>query len=434
MSGSPSTSVSGIRAPGASRRAETRRNDRRWSGTGWFVHIVILGLAVLLWWIARDMVSVTQQLKDAGRVRFELSDELKNDWRVMGQGLQPVSLEVSGPTKEINDFAAELDQNANRFTYRYEITAADIANVQVNRKQQLTLTVDIRKFEATSEAVAPAELTVRPLGGERVFQITLERYVERKAYVDLANTSKGQIQVVLKEGSPPRTYTYSAEAQPTNDLEVRGPASLVDAITDPNSLAKLRIAVDAEQALANFVSLNQQTTEQVLQQGSIVSNMQLLPIEGVEVREIYKDDQGVEQRRAVSLVNVRISFTPLQDYVQVSRDFPVEIVYPNWLAQKGARVDNLPSSIPVDMKVLSSQRANFNEQNVHVRLDLSGLNRNEVSIESVEGSNLKRIKVLNGYYSLDIDTTKLTYEFNNTSVTAELYQPIGGEITIVWTE
>ena len=209
MSGSPSTSVSGMRAPGASRRAESRRNDRRWAGSGWFVHIVILGLAVLLWWIARDMVSVTQQLKDAGRVRFELSEELQSDWRVMGQGVQPVSLEVSGPTKEINDFAAELDQNASRFTYRYEITPADIANVQVNRKQQLTMTVDIRKFEATSEAVAPAELTVRPLGGERVFQVTLERYVERQAYVDLGATHNGQIQVELKEGHQPRPSTYA---------------------------------------------------------------------------------------------------------------------------------------------------------------------------------------------------------------------------------
>ena len=50
-----------------------------------------------------------------------------------------------------------------------------------------------------------------------------------------------------------------------------------------------------------------------------------------------------------------MTYTRLQDYVQVSREFPVEIVFPNWLAQKGARVDNLPDSVPVDMKVLIEQ-------------------------------------------------------------------------------
>lgn len=428
MSGS--TSISGVRAPGGSRRGDTRRQERRWNGTGWAVHIVIIGLAVLLWWIARDMVSVTQQLKDAGRVRFELAEELKSGWRVMQQGAQPVSLEVSGPTKEINNFAAELDQNAGRFTYRYEITAADVAALTPDSRQQIVLTVDIRRFEATSEAVVPAELTVRPLGGERVFQITLERYIERKAYVDLGPTARGQIQVDLPRDDRKETRAYSYTAEVTeDDLEVHGPASFVVANSDANSgKARLKVTIDAKQVLENYAKSKSKEIEEVLDQGTVVSIVQLLPIEGVEVRD---KEKGV----GVAEVPVKVTYTRLQDYVQVSRDFAVELVLPNWLAQKGARVDNLPSSIPVDMRVLASQRDAFmTGQYVHVRLDLSGLSRNEIEIESVEGSNLKRYKVVNGYYSLDIDTARLTYEFNNSSVTAELYQPIGGEMTIVWTD
>lgn len=436
MSGTGGTSVSNMRPPaGAPRRGETRRAERRRIGLSWGVHIVIMALAVLLWWIARDMVSVTQQLQDAGRVRFEISEKLRGDWRILSQSTLPISLEVAGPTKEINDFAAELDQSPGRFVYRYVINEADIENLTPNSRQQLTLTADIRKFEVAGDAVVPLELSVRPIGSERVFQVTLERYVTKPAFIDLGDSDKGQVQIRPSDTSqPPRPYSYTATPKPTHALEVRGPASLVEAITDPDERARLQVSIDAMQALENFARSNQQSVEQVLQQGSLVSNMQLLPIEGVEVMERYTDEQGAEQTRAVSLVNVRIDYTPMQDYVQVTRDFPVEIVLPNWLAQKSARVENLPSSVKVDMKVLSSQQTSFNENNVHVRLDLSSLSRNDLTdIETIEGTQLKRARVLNWYYSLEINTDRITYEFVSDRVTAEQYLPIG-EITIVWTE
>ncbi|MCG3182119.1 MAG: hypothetical protein ICCCNLDF_00180 [Planctomycetes bacterium] len=428
MSGGGQTSVSGMRAPGASRRGETRRQER-WVGFGWSVHIVILALAVLLWWIARDMVSVSQQLKDAGRVRFELSETLKGEWRIFSQASLPVTLDVSGPTNEINKFASELEQSPGRFAYRYEITPADIANLQPDRRQQVQLTVETRNFEATSEIVVSDELKVRPLGGERVFTVTLERFIQRDANVDLGAAAKGQIQVTLnrRDGrTETRAYSYSAEVTQDRPIEVWGPASLVEANTDSLGQARLKVSIDARQVLDNFAKSENLTIEQVLDQGSVVSIVQLVPIDGVEVRD--KD-----QKRPVATVPVKVTYNRLQDYVPVSREFEVDVILPNWLAQKSARVENLPSNIRVDMKVLSSQRPNFTEQYVHVRLDLSSLNRNELEIVNVEGTNLKRAKVLNLYYSLDIDTERLTYEFVNENVTADQYLPIG-EITIVWTE
>src|SRR5690606_29859044 len=131
------------RAPNASRRGETRRVEKRWLNFGWSVHVVIAGLAVLLWGIARDMVVDTRTLQDTGRVRFELADDIEGQWRIFSQETTSVHLEVSGPIAEINKFAGALDQNPGRFAYRYEIAATDIANLPVNSRQQVTLTVDI---------------------------------------------------------------------------------------------------------------------------------------------------------------------------------------------------------------------------------------------------------------------------------------------------
>jgi hypothetical protein len=432
MSGGANTSVSGMRSPGGSRRGtDTARLSKGISGGSVTVHIIILGLAVLLWWIARDMVSVSQQLDNAGRVRFELSEELRGQWKVFSQAVVPVSLDVSGPTKEINDFAAELDQNPGRFAYRYEITPEDIANLPINSRQQVTLTLDIRRLEATSEAVAPPELRVRPVGaGEKggVFNVTLERYIERAAYVDLGATSKGQIQIDLNRGDgrkETRAYTYAADAKLDKEIRMWGPASLVEANSDANGQGRLKVSIDAKQALENFAKSKDLSVEQVLDQGSLVSNVQLIPIEGIMIRDA--------QRIEVAFVNVRIVYTRLQDYVPVNGDFPVEPIFPNWLAKRQAYVEDLPATIRVDMRVLNSQTAAFlSGENVRVRLDLSRLDRNELNVESVEGSNLKRAKVLNWFYSLDINTERLTYEFANENVTAGQYQP--GEFVIVWTE
>lgn len=428
MSGGGNTSISNMRAPsGASRRGDTRRVDRRSIGLSWGVHIVILALAVLLWWIARDMVSVTRTLTDAGRVHFSLSEELSGKWRVFSDKELPISLEVSGPTKEINDFASDLEQSPGRFAYQYEISAADLSNLEVNSRRQVTLIVDLRRVEATGEAVAPSELNVRPQAENRVFEVVLEEYVKRDAFFDLGDTAKGQIQVSLpKEGRvETRSYTYSAEVENKN-IEVYGPYSLVDDLIDQRGRARLRMSIDAKQALENLARTEGEPIEDVLRR-EVVSVVPLVPIEGVIVR-------SAETARPITEVAVRLKFDRQQDYVQVSRDFPVEIVLPNWLAQKSARVENLPSFVKVDMKVLSSQQTSFTENNVHVRLDLSSLQRNDLAnAETIEGTGLKRARVLNWYYSLDINTDRLTYEFISDRVTAEQYLPIG-EITIVWTE
>src|SRR5262245_51911012 len=119
MSGS--TTVSGVRRSTGSIRIEApRRNVASFVPT----HVVILALAGVLWWIARDMVSVNRTLTDAATVVFELDPSLTGNYRLMSKGTVSISLEVSGPTREINTLVSDLQSRA--FLYRYTITKAEI--------------------------------------------------------------------------------------------------------------------------------------------------------------------------------------------------------------------------------------------------------------------------------------------------------------------
>jgi hypothetical protein len=428
-----STSVSGQRVSGGSRRGDTRRETRRRVSFGWTVHIFILVLAVLLWWIARDMVSVTKTLNDAGRVRIEVSEELKGKWRVLSDDELPVTLEVAGPTKEINDFASELDQSPGRFAYLYEVTASDIENLRVNSRHQVTLNVDIRKFEPTGEAVVPPELNVRPvLSGEAKFEVVLEKYISRPARIDLGDDRTGDVQVQNENGQL-ETWSFEASEKLDSPIEVYGPASLVDTITDSNGIAHPKVSIDAAQMLKNLAETTGKTMLTLVSGPDIISTLPIVPTPLVEVREVKETPEG-ETPIALAQVPIAFHFSRLQNYENVSGDFPVNVVLPNWLARKGARVENLKTSLQVDMKVLRSQINNFNANHVKVLLNLSSLKQQDVEIESIDGTNQKRIVVTNAYYSLDINTERLTYKFASDLVTPEQYLPISEEIRIVWTE
>lgn len=426
-----STSVSGQRVAGGSRRGDTRREPRRRIGLGWTVHVFILLLAVLLWWIARDMVSVTETLNDAGRVRIEVSEELQGQWRVLSEEEVPVTLEVSGPTKEISDFASELDQSPGRFAYRYVVTAGDIANLRVDSRHQVRLNVDIRKFEPTGEAIVPPELKVRPLlSADTQFEVVLEKFVMRSARIDLGEARTGDVQVQNENGQM-ETWAYEASVKLDAPVEVYGPASRVDSITDANGIAHPKVSIDAAQMLRNLAETSGKTMIELVRGRDVITMAPLVPSRLVEVREV----RGVDARPApIEQAPVGFHFSQLQNYEDVSGDFPVNVVLPNWLASKGARVENLKSSVQVDMKVLRSQINNFSAANVKVLLNLASLDPDDVETETVEGTNRKRIVVTNAYYSLDINTDRLTYKFASDLVTPAQYLPISQEISIVWTE
>jgi len=410
------TTLSGVKAPTTSTRRDSREG-RGAMGGAIPAHIIILALACVLWWIARDMVSVTRTLRDNASVKFYLDQPLEGQWRIVSPETLPISLDVSGPTKEINQFASQLEAN-HGFGYRYLINASDLENLQPNARHQVTLQVDLRKFERAGEVTAPVELQIKPVAGERTYQVTLEQYIPRQVAVDLQSSVTGRI-----EG-----YSFTQRVQPEFDIEVFGPAGGVEAITNPAGKAVLQVAsFDINLILSNKGRIEGKSVETLLKQGNLVANLQLVQVEGLVTRR-----RG--QSLPIAEVPVEFTFVELQDFAPVSGDLPVSVLLPNWLAQKRSLSMNVAKSLPVELKVLSSQRENFATA-VRVVIDIAQIKEAEQPIETPAGGGPgpRRLKLTNIYYSLLVQRDKLTVKpFDNPKVTLDTYLLV--ELEITWVE
>lgn len=419
-----STTISGARAPGGSRR-DTRAVGKGLP-LGWLVHVFIVALAVLMWWIARDMVSVTRTLRDAGRIEVVLPEELTAQWRIVGSHSLPISIDVAGPTKEINDFAAELDANPGRFGYRYELTESDLTAQPSNSRDQITVILDIGRLKSGGEGGAPVELSVRPVGADRVFQVTLERYVTRAAYVDLGPGAWGAVP----------GYRFERRVRADFEVEVHGPASLVNAVTDSTGKARLSvIVIDINQVIRNRIKAEVRDQPESVSVADylkgktvIASSFDLAPVEGVQIRQANAGPPAAQ-------VPVEFVFKALRDYDNVTIDLPVAVILPTWLSKKGARVRRILDQLSVVMEVRADQRNEFNSQNVHVYVDLSQLTEADVTIEApAGGSGVFRARPkFQLSYSVVVNAAKVDASFKNKEIDPARYLPIA-EIEIEWTE
>lgn len=419
-----STTISGVRAAGPSRR--DTRTVGRGIPLGWLVHVFIIALAVLMWWIARDMVSVTRTLRDAGRIEVVLPAELEGKWRIVGSHSLPISIDVAGPTKEINDFAAELDANPGRFGYRYEFTESDVTSQATNSRDQIILTLDIGRLKPGGEGGVPVELTVRPVGADRVFQVTLEKYITRNAYVDLGPGQWGTIP----------GYRFERRVRGDFEIEVNGPASLVNVITDNTGKARLSvIVIDVNQVIRNRIKAEVREQPEAVSvvdyltgKSVIASSFDLAPLEGVSVRQAGNGPP-------VAQVPVEFVFNVERNYKPVSVELPVAVILPTWLAQKGARVRKILDRLQVAMEVRSEQANDFNSQNVHVFVDLSQITEQDLTIEApAGGAGVFRARPkFQLSYSVVVNSNKVDASFKNKEIDPARYLPIA-EIEIEWTE
>ncbi|MCC7508955.1 MAG: hypothetical protein IT464_06240 [Planctomycetes bacterium] len=421
------TTVSGSRPANASRRGDTRVAARRLP-INISVHVVLITLAVLVWWIARDMVSVTRTLRDASRLKFELSEELKADWRVTSALIVPVSLDVTGPTKRINEFASELDANPGRYSFSYRIDPENLPP-DAGSKRVVVVRVDLLQLKPSAEGGAPAELNIRPLTGDRAYEVTLEAYVTRRAYVDLSTSVVGEVS----------GYTWKARIAPDTQLQVRGPASKLDTIMGANDMARLTISkLDVGEFISNkSITLNKPIDEVLGQDSKHSTIASLVPREDVVFQQVIASESpgGTSKVQTATQVAVEIHFTRQQDFVQVDSRFPVNVLLPNWLVQRGARVRDLEDDLQVTLRVLASQRANFTERNVRVVIDLSQMKDTDFTIEEPEGGvGLFRAKPKTQlYYSLIINRERLTPKYPGEGITDERYLQVSG-LSLEWTQ
>lgn len=419
MSGPASSSMQGVRTAGAGRRDERRRSSR--AKFGWQVHVVILVLAVLVWWIARQMVSVERTLQDVATVRFEIEESIREEWAIVDDPGRRISLKIAGPTAEINRFVSGLGSRENGFSYVYRVTRADVENLKFNDRHRASLKIDLRRFELDSDSSEPPELKVERLPRDATFTVTLEQFIARDAVVDLTDGVTGRL----------TAYRFTQSVVTPRQLEVYGPAGIVESISEQRdgvALAVLRVAAEGiESIVRDQAQVAGKEFEEILKGGHLVSSFSLLPIEGLKLRHR-------ESHAAVNEVPVRLKIDPLRHFVQVSGAFPVSVQFPNWLLEKGATVEKAPIPVQVTMEVLGDMKGNFSDKYVSVKIDLSRFKESDVRIEAPEGGGPgpRKVKFSNIYYSLDINEEKLTYRFLSDKVTARKYRQT--EIEVVWTE
>ncbi len=224
-------------------------------------------------------------------------------------------------------------------------------------------------------------------------------------------------------------YSFTARVQQDFEIDAFGPAGLIDAMTSSGNRAQLQIAsIDVNQILRNKSLVEGKSVETLLRQGYLVSNLQLVPVEGLQIRR-----HG--QNLPVAEAPVEFTFTELQDYALVSGEFAVNVILPNWLVQKGARLPSMAKTLPVELRVLSSQREFFREPYVRVVVDLSQIKEGDHNPDAPEGGGpgTRRLRLSNLYYSIQYSRDKLTIKpFANPKITPDNYLPV--EVEIVWVE
>jgi hypothetical protein len=423
------STVSGMKPPNPSRRVEAAP-PRRGIPVGLSVHVVLIVLAALVWWIARDMVSVNSTLQNASRLKFELSEELRGEWRIDSAETLPVSLEVSGPSKRINEFASELSVNPFRYSYLYRISAEDIPAATAPGRP-VTVRVNLEELSTSADVSTPAELSIRAVAGDRTYQVTLEPYVTRPAVVNLATGVTGEV----------TGYTYTAQVSETWRLRVRGPVSKVDRLSStPGGPASLALSppLNVREFVQNKALTARVSRDELLAVESRHTTMATLAsIEDVAILRV-RDDAEADER--VSQVSIELLFRRQQDYEQVEGSFPVSVILPDWLYSKErVSVRGIERTQPVILRVLSGQVANFTEEHVRVIVDLSRLEQEEhFNITRPEESpGLTRAQPrVTLWYSLNIDRDMLTYEFpprEPEPITEDRYLPVT-RLTIEWFE
>jgi hypothetical protein len=419
MSGAATTQITGARTAASLRREERRGFSIL--GMSPATHIVLIGLACLIWWIARGMVNQTVTVENAAEVQFTLDDRLKSQWSIVTPKTVPtVSVDLSGPSAEVAAYASNLQANRGVFRYVYTIKPSDVERLAADTNEQAVIERELSDFREEGDSLKQAEVRILPPAAGRMQSVKLERVITRDAQIVIKDRISGEIP----------GYTMRVSVQDGFLLEVNGPAGRVREISGEDGRPALRIVVvDVAQLVANKAKVDAKDREQVLRDG-FTENLDLVTLEGVSIQRKGTDT-------VVSQVPIRFSFEAQRDFTDTpAKDFPVSVIMAPWMLEKGVRFEGVARTVNVLMLVLRKQLQDFNDSNVSVVLDLSKLQFTDLkNIEQPEGGGPgpRRARLTGLYYSLVINIDKLTYKFKRDDVTARQYVP-AEEIRLVWTE
>ncbi|MCC6575492.1 MAG: hypothetical protein IT462_17070 [Planctomycetes bacterium] len=411
------TTVSTARAPIALRREE--RKKFQFLGSGIMTHVVILGLACLIWWISFGNVAVSRTLPDAAALIVTLDPEFEKQdkkYSLMPMPVQRISLNARGPAKELTQFESDVVGGRANLSYSLTITPADVERLTQDNLNRVMIEVPLSRFKA--QLKTPAEIALEPANPSQTVFIPLEEILRRDAIVNLQGAVVGEVP----------GFRTTVRVQEGTELEVVAPASRLRELQRDEGRVVLEIERlgDINQLVDNKARVEKKEREQLLKDG-IVETAYLVPLEG-SIRVRRKGTDADTQQ-----VTLKFSFEALSDYRNVNVELPVNVINAPWMTDKGVRVANPLKPQNVQMRVLNTQVADFNAENVQLRLDLSKIKLEDVKMEPDPAPGKKRGKVFNLFLSLEINREKLTFRFTNPAVTAKQYLPVD-EVQLEWTE
>jgi hypothetical protein len=209
-------------------------------------------------------------------------------------------------------------------------------------------------------------------------------------------------------------------------LLVFGPASAVENVST-NGKATVRLAgTSIDDILRNRSQVENKSVEALVQQGSIVAKLSLVPPPNVELRQ-------AGQPGAATDVQVKFSFERQED-VEKRGEFSVDVIKPAWLESKWHRTRGLPDKIPVILYVSLDTQSAWPDA-VSPYIDLSGIRENDPRVKVSEDGS-RRVLVIPGQelgVSLRIDKSRLKAVLQP-GVTESRYVDINGDVTIEWEE
>jgi hypothetical protein len=350
-----------------------------------------------------------------------LSEELRGEWKILGAESVAVSIEAKGPAKKLNKFASELAANPGRYGFVFRVSRADIPADSVTRRQ-IVLNVDLEKLKATAEGGEPAELFIRPITGDKVYQVTLEAYVTKPAYVDLSTGISGTIP----------GYEYDKSIPPDTLLQVRGPASKVEGLGGTADHARLAVRLDVADFINNRTATDRKTVADLLgQERRLTTTASIVPREDIVVQQVGRPEPGGAQRvEVINQVAVELLFTREQLYVQQRGRFLVQVYEPRWLKERRGGVRLQDIELEVKLEVLASQKDLFNDDNVTVVIDIEDLTESDFEIDTSQQGRVTARPLQQPYYRLIIDP-KLSFKLPE-GVKPEQYVQVLTGLMLEW--
>ncbi|MCK6440496.1 MAG: hypothetical protein L6Q71_09910 [Planctomycetes bacterium] len=404
-------------APGSSARRSQRQPTTGLEAFAeeWKTHVVILLLAVFIWWTLKQGIENTTSIENRSRLEAVLDRndrDLNSRFIVFTQPPQTPVLRATGPQKELIQFEELLHQRDKGAIYRFIVTHNDVNNLKPDSERRVYLSIPLSRFRDEVELPALREVSVEFANPD----ISVSVVLEEKTGIPAAFDTDGTVSVPDAYRANVAVKTDVIAFGPWSRLKPHNPDArgqkkfkLVTKDLGPEIVAALKDKTpeDARAWLATPISLK----------------LGIQPVEGIEFRD--KDGENLDA------VSVEVTLTEKEGFVLERRDIPVDVLQPHWMLQKHVEVTMTRGEHSVELLVDQAKRQNFLPENVRLVLDLRTI---QPSVGQPDWSNpAMRVATVSVPLRLEVNREKLPYRIpESLKATEDRFAEY--DLTLTWKE